>query len=109
MKWLIWLNFWVQTLSRCEKVLGQTPESVYHFIYPGAGYGGSCFPKDVRALISTAHENDYSPSILEAVGAHNNRQKQKLLEIVIRHFGADLSDKQFAVWGLAFQSRTRTI
>lgn len=93
-------------IEQVRKGIGSDPRIGYHFIYPGAGYGGSCFPKDVRALISTAHENDYSPSILEAVEHTNNRQKQKLLEIVIRHFGADLSDKQFAVWGLAFKPNT---
>ncbi|MCP5208387.1 MAG: UDP-glucose/GDP-mannose dehydrogenase family protein [Hahellaceae bacterium] len=86
--------------------IGSDPRIGYQFIYPGCGYGGSCFPKDVQALIRSANEADYKPSILEAVERVNARQKTKLFEHVLEHFHGDVKGKQFAVWGLAFKPNT---
>lgn len=76
------------------------------FIYPGTGYGGSCFPKDVQALIRTADENGYSLEILKAVESVNYRQKTVLFAKMMRHFNGDLKGKKFAMWGLAFKPKT---
>jgi len=76
------------------------------FLYPGIGYGGSCFPKDVKALISTIHENGVDASILEAVERTNDDQKRLLLDRVVARFGEDLRGRSFAVWGLAFKPNT---
>lgn len=78
----------------------------YHFIYPGCGYGGSCFPKDVRALLSTAKSEDYPASLLEAVEKVNDAQKHVLYEQVSYHFDNDLAGKTIALWGLAFKPNT---
>jgi UDPglucose 6-dehydrogenase len=78
----------------------------YHFIYPGAGYGGSCFPKDMRALIHSAKEAQCSSDLLQAVEAINQRQKTKLFERVNAFYKGDLRGKTFAVWGLAFKPNT---
>ena len=86
--------------------IGSDPRIGYHFIYPGAGYGGSCFPKDVQALERTARQHGYEARILGAVEAVNDRQKHKLAELAGRHFGGDLRGKVFAVWGLAFKPNT---
>jgi len=86
--------------------IGSDPRIGYHFIYPGAGYGGSCFPKDVQALERTARQHGYEARILAAVEAVNERQKHKLAELAARHFGGDLRGKVFAVWGLAFKPNT---
>ncbi len=76
------------------------------FIYPGTGYGGSCFPKDVQALIRTADENQYSLDILKAVEAVNYRQKSVLFSKIKNHFKGDLKGKKFGLWGLAFKPKT---
>jgi UDPglucose 6-dehydrogenase len=76
------------------------------FLFPGVGYGGSCFPKDVKALIRTMKEAGADASILEAVEAVNERQKRFLLNRVTTRFGEDLSGRKFAVWGLAFKPNT---
>lgn len=76
------------------------------FIYPGVGYGGSCFPKDVKALIKTAEENGYSMSVLKAVEDVNERQKSVMVNKVESHFGKDLAGLTFAVWGLSFKPKT---
>lgn len=76
------------------------------FIYPGIGYGGSCFPKDVQALIRTADENGYSLDILKAVESVNYRQKTVLFEKISRHFNGNLKGKRFAMWGLSFKPKT---
>ncbi len=78
----------------------------YHFIYPGAGYGGSCFPKDVKALIHTAQENGFDPIVLNAVENRNNAQKNVIFEKILHHFKGDLSGKTFALWGLSFKPKT---
>ncbi len=76
------------------------------FLYPGAGYGGSCFPKDVKALIKTADENHYSLDILKSVEAVNNRQKKVLYTKVLRYFKGQLEGKTIALWGLSFKPNT---
>jgi UDPglucose 6-dehydrogenase len=86
--------------------IGSDPRIGWHFIYPGAGYGGSCFPKDVQALERTARHHGYGADILGAVEAVNGRQKAKLFELITRHFGADLRGRTFALWGLAFKPNT---
>lgn len=78
----------------------------YSFIYPGCGYGGSCFPKDVSALIKTANEVGYSTPLLDAVETVNNRQKNRLFEKIYAHFNGNLENRTFAVWGLAFKPNT---
>ena len=85
--------------------IGSDPRIGWHFIYPGAGYGGSCFPKDVQALAKTAQQHGCEPRLLEAVEAVNDAQKGHLFELVTRHFG-DVRGKTFAVWGLAFKPDT---
>jgi len=86
--------------------IGSDPRIGYQFIYPGAGYGGSCFPKDVRALERTALENGYNAELLHAVEAVNFRQKQKLFEKISAHYAGDLKGKTFALWGLSFKPNT---
>jgi len=86
--------------------IGSDPRIGYQFIYPGAGYGGSCFPKDVRALEQTALENDYTPELLHAVEAVNFRQKRKLFDKISAHYQGQLKSKTFAMWGLAFKPNT---
>ena len=86
--------------------IGSDPRIGYSFIYPGAGYGGSCFPKDVQALERTARQHGYGAQILEAVEAVNERQKHKLFELIDRHFSGQLEGRTFAVWGLAFKANT---
>ncbi|QXP86942.1 UDP-glucose dehydrogenase family protein [Methylococcus capsulatus] len=92
-----------------EKVrvgIGSDPRIGYHFIYPGCGYGGSCFPKDVKALERTARDAGYPAQLLQAVEAVNDRQKEKLFEKISAYFGGDLAGKTIAVWGLAFKPNT---
>jgi UDPglucose 6-dehydrogenase len=92
-----------------EKVrvgIGSDPRIGYSFIYPGCGYGGSCFPKDVKALIATAREVGYKAELLESVESVNERQKHILYEKLHSHFNGDLSGKTFALWGLAFKPNT---
>lgn len=93
-------------IEAVRKGIGSDPRIGYHFIYPGCGYGGSCFPKDVQALIRTSEQNGYSPQILQAVETVNNKQKYKLPTLVKKHFGDDLTGKTFAVWGLSFKPNT---
>ncbi len=92
-----------------EKVrigIGSDPRIGYSFIYPGTGYGGSCFPKDVQALIRSAHEAGHEPQILDAVEAVNARQKAVLFHKMQRHFDGALSGRTVALWGLAFKPNT---
>lgn len=86
--------------------IGADPRIGYHFIYPGCGYGGSCFPKDVQALYRTAQEVGYDARLLGAVEDVNNRQKSVLVDKITARFGDDLSGKHFALWGLAFKPET---
>ena len=86
--------------------MGSDPRIGYQFIYPGCGYGGSCFPKDVRALKHLATENQRSAAILTAVHDTNQRQKNRLSELLMGRMGADLTGKTVAVWGLAFKPNT---
>jgi len=93
-----------------RKGIGSDPRIGWHFIYPGAGYGGSCFPKDVQALARTAQQHGLQPRLLEAVEAVNDAQKGHLFELMQRHYdlGEDegLRGKTVAVWGLAFKPNT---
>ncbi|MFN3841728.1 MAG: UDP-glucose dehydrogenase family protein [Rehaibacterium terrae] len=93
-------------IEMVRRGIGSDPRIGHHFIYPGAGYGGSCFPKDVQALGHTAREHGYEPRILDAVEAVNRRQKDKLFELIARHFGGRLAGRTIAVWGLAFKPNT---
>ena len=86
--------------------IGSDPRIGYHFIYPGAGYGGSCFPKDVRALARSAADSGYRAELLEAVESVNNRQKNKLFDKISSHYHGNLEGKTFALWGLSFKPRT---
>ena len=86
--------------------IGADPRIGHHFIYPGAGYGGSCFPKDVQALERTARAHGYPARLLAAVEAVNADQKGKLFALIARHFGGALRGRTIAVWGLAFKPNT---
>src|SRR5690606_8299927 len=89
-----------------RKGIGSAPRIGNKFIYPGIGYGGSCFPKDVKALIKTAAENGYQMEVLKSVETVNDRQKSVLFNKVMNYFSGDLSGKTFAVWGLSFKPKT---
>ena len=86
--------------------IGSDPRIGYHFLYPGAGYGGSCFPKDVVALIRTGQEHGIDLKVVRAVEEANDRQKGVIADKVVRRFGSDLKGKRFALWGLAFKPNT---
>lgn len=86
--------------------IGSDPRIGYHFLYAGCGYGGSCFPKDVKALIRTARENGQDLKVLQAVEDANDVQKMVLVDKIVAKFGADLSGRRFALWGLAFKPNT---
>ncbi|ADD69200.1 nucleotide sugar dehydrogenase [Denitrovibrio acetiphilus DSM 12809] len=86
--------------------IGSDSRIGYSFIYPGCGYGGSCFPKDVQALVRTANKNGYEPKLLEAVEAVNYDQKKSIPRKIFKKFGEDLSGMTFAVWGLSFKPET---
>ena len=86
--------------------IGSDPRIGYHFIYPGAGYGGSCFPKDVQALIKAAEQIDFDADVLKAVEERNAKQKQVLFQKISKHFGGELAGKTFALWGLSFKPNT---
>ena len=89
-----------------RKGIGSDPRIGYQFLYAGAGYGGSCFPKDVRALLSTGQQAGLELGVLAAVEAANARQKQVLVDKVVKRFGDDLTGRQLAVWGLSFKPNT---
>jgi UDPglucose 6-dehydrogenase len=89
-----------------RKGIGSDPRIGYQFLYAGTGYGGSCFPKDVKALISTAKGAGIELGVLNAVEEANARQKNVLVNKIIKHFGADLKGRCFAMWGLAFKPGT---
>ncbi len=86
--------------------IGSDKRIGYSFIYPGIGWGGSCFPKDVKALEKTAKDKGYTPEIIKAVSSVNEKQKHKLVEKVVAKFGKNLTGKKFALWGLAFKPQT---
>jgi UDPglucose 6-dehydrogenase len=93
-------------IERVRIGIGSDQRIGYHFIYPGAGYGGSCFPKDVKALEHTAGQNGYQARLLQAVDQVNEEQKLSLFTKIKRHFAGDLDGKLFALWGLAFKPNT---
>jgi UDPglucose 6-dehydrogenase len=93
-------------IEHVRRGIGSDPRIGYRFLYPGAGYGGSCFPKDVKALQATAEHHGCPLKILAAVESVNDAQKERLLEKITQRFGSDLSNKKFAVWGLAFKANT---
>lgn len=100
----------------CEKVgadvnkvrigIGSDSRIGYKFMYPGAGYGGSCFPKDVKALHKIAEENGYTTKLISSVEAVNDAQKRVIYDKIIHRFGEDLSNRTFAIWGLSFKPGT---
>ncbi|WP_010517335.1 UDP-glucose dehydrogenase family protein [Croceivirga radicis] len=110
------ISFMNEVANICELVgadvnkvrigIGSDSRIGYSFIYPGSGYGGSCFPKDVKALKKTAQQHGYQAQLLNAVEDVNDRQKLVIADKVIEHFGNDLSGKTFAVWGLSFKPGT---
>jgi len=110
------ISFMNEIANICERVgadvnqvrngIGSDSRIGYSFIYPGCGYGGSCFPKDVQALAKTAKDFGYEPKILDAVEAVNYAQKKVMSTKVIEYFGNDLHGKTFAIWGLAFKPET---
>ncbi|WP_340615069.1 UDP-glucose dehydrogenase family protein [Xenorhabdus thailandensis] len=93
-------------IEHVRQGIGSDSRIGYHFIYPGCGYGGSCFPKDVQALIRTSEQIGYTPKILQAVEQVNEEQKSKLPAFIRQHFGDDLSGRTFAIWGLSFKPNT---
>jgi UDPglucose 6-dehydrogenase len=110
------ISFMNEVANLCERVgadvefvrrgVGYDRRIGHHFLFPGVGYGGSCFPKDVQAAIHTAVENGMPFPLLHAVEEVNDAQKRRLVDKVVAEFGADLRGKRFAVWGLAFKPRT---
>jgi UDPglucose 6-dehydrogenase len=86
--------------------IGSDPRIGYQFIYPGVGYGGSCFPKDVKALIATAKDAGFQPTILSAVEDRNDSQKTVLFDKIARHYGGEIKGRTFALWGLSFKPNT---
>lgn len=110
------ISFMNEIANICERVgadankvrigIGSDSRIGFSFIYPGAGYGGSCFPKDVKALIRIAEENDYKANLIASVEDVNNAQKLVIAKKITQRFGEDLSDKVFGVWGLAFKPGT---
>lgn len=110
------ISFMNEIAGLCERLdvdvenvrlgIGSDERIGYHFIYAGCGYGGSCFPKDVKALINIAHQSDFEPKLLQAVEARNDQQKHALFNKISGHFAGDLAGRTFAVWGLAFKPGT---
>lgn len=110
------ISFMNEMANICERVgadvnnvragIGSDSRIGYSFIYPGAGYGGSCFPKDVKALKKIAEENGYDAQLIKSVEDVNNRQKFVIADKIINKFGEDLSGKTFGLWGLAFKPGT---
>ncbi|WP_185984575.1 UDP-glucose dehydrogenase family protein [Aureimonas mangrovi] len=93
-------------IEQVRRGIGSDPRIGYHFIYPGIGYGGSCFPKDIAALIRTAEGVEYEPFVLKAVHQRNEAQKSVLFDKVAAYFGGDLAGRRIALWGLAFKPDT---
>jgi UDPglucose 6-dehydrogenase len=113
------ISFINEMANLCEKIggdindvrrgIGHDRRIGFAFLFPGVGYGGSCFPKDVRALSHLARELGIDPLLLDAVDEVNNRQKHTLSHKIEKHFGGHLAGKQFALWGLAFKPKTDDI
>lgn len=93
-------------IEQVRRGIGADPRIGYHFLYPGAGYGGSCFPKDVQALVNTAAENALPMRVIEAAEAANHAQKFRLSEKLVARYGEDLSGRTIALWGLSFKPNT---
>ena len=93
-------------IEAVRRGIGMDPRIGYHFIYPGTGYGGSCFPKDVKALIHTAAEVGYDAHLVSSVETVNAAQKRVLFDKLNHHFGQQLDGRTFAMWGLAFKPNT---
>jgi UDPglucose 6-dehydrogenase len=93
-------------IEMVRKGIGSDPRIGTSFLYPGTGYGGSCFPKDVKALIHTGKEAGMTLGVLQAVEDANDRQKHVLVDKIVKRFGEDLSGRTFAMWGLAFKPNT---
>jgi len=93
-------------IEAVRRGIGSDPRIGFNFIYPGAGYGGSCFPKDVRALLHTAMVNGYDAEIVRGVELVNERQKQVLMDKILNHFDGAIRGRTFALWGLAFKPNT---
>jgi len=110
------ISFMNEVANICDKVgadvhfvrlaMGLDSRIGKRFLFSGVGYGGSCFPKDVQALAATAKHNGYNPILIDAIESVNENQKKILVNKIKNHFGEDLSDKTFAVWGLAFKPQT---
>ena len=110
------ISFMNEIANICEKVgadanqvrigIGSDKRIGYSFIYPGVGYGGSCFPKDVKALIKIANENGYIPNLIAAVEEVNDTQKLVIAQKIVNRFGEDLTGFTFGIWGLAFKPGT---
>jgi UDPglucose 6-dehydrogenase len=110
------ISFMNEIANLCERMgvdvenvrqgIGSDSRIGYSFIYPGAGYGGSCFPKDVKALIRMARDHDFVPRLLDAVEARNEAQKHVLFEKITKRFGARLKGLTFGLWGLSFKPGT---
>src|SRR3546814_15858680 len=94
-----------------RKGIGSDPRIGWHFIYPGAGYGGSCFPKDVQALARTSQQHGHAPTLPDAVEAVNERQKAHLFELMLRHYGDASAQrgKTGSLWGRAFKPKPEDI
>ena len=113
------ISFINEMANLCERVnadinevrrgIGHDQRVGFSFLFPGVGYGGSCFPKDVRALVSVARDNGLDASVLEAVDAVNDRQKNVMFSKLERFFDGELKGKRIAIWGLAFKPRTDDI
>ena len=93
-------------VNMVRKGIGADTRIGSKFLYPGCGYGGSCFPKDIKALIHTAEQKGYEMSVLKAVDYVNDRQKEVLFRKLMRYYGTDLSGKRIAIWGLSFKPET---
>jgi UDPglucose 6-dehydrogenase len=110
------ISFMNEMSNICERVgadinnvrngIGSDKRIGYSFIYPGCGYGGSCFPKDINAIIKTALDHNYNPELIRSVEAVNKKQKMVIVNKIINYFGADLSQLRFALWGLSFKPGT---
>lgn len=113
------ISFINEMANLCEKMsgdindvrrgIGHDQRIGFQFLFPGVGYGGSCFPKDVRALAAMAKNHDLEPTILEAVDQVNDHQKNVLMEKIVEHYGESLAGLRFAIWGLAFKPKTDDI